>query len=154
MPPKSPLEELIAELVRRGVTLPPGRVFVDSFGDSPALSAELLELIRAGTKRAGASLLWAHEDERDPPPTVGDIGIVVSWEGAPAFVTLVVRCEVIPFDQVTAEFAWLEGEGDRTLAFWRDAHWAFFERECKRLGYKASAKMPVVCCEFQLAHVL
>ena len=34
--------------------------------------------------------------------------------------------EVRRFGDVDEEFAWTEGEGDRTLAYWRDAHIRFF----------------------------
>jgi uncharacterized protein YhfF len=30
------------------------------------------------------------------------------------------------FADVDEEFAWTEGEGDRSLAYWRDAHIRFF----------------------------
>ena len=132
--------------------MPEGRVFIDSFGDSRALSEELLARIRTGDKRAGASLLWAHEHEGDPAPAPGSIGIVVDWDGAPAFVTRIVRTDVVPFGEVSAEFAMLEGEGDRSLAYWRQVHWAFFERECRRIGRKPTWDMPVVCCTFSVLH--
>jgi hypothetical protein len=46
---------------------------VDGYGDSDALSKELLALIRCGRKRAGTSLMWLHEHEKEPLPDVGEI---------------------------------------------------------------------------------
>mgnify|MGYP002651505975 FL=1 len=41
--------------------------------------------------------------------------------------TLALR--LVRYDQVTAEMAAKEGEGDKSLAFWRQGHQAFFTRE-------------------------
>ena len=46
-------------------------------------------------------------------------------------ITFVSKCEYIG---VTPEFAAAEGEGDKTLVWWRDAHWRFFSKECEELG--------------------
>jgi uncharacterized protein YhfF len=51
---------------------------------------------------------------------------------------------------VDAEFAAAEGEGDRSLAFWREAHWSYFGRVCEKLGRERSRRMPVVCERFRV----
>jgi uncharacterized protein YhfF len=61
--------------------------------------------------------------------------------------------QVCAFDQVDARFAWDEGEGDRSLEYWRAAHWAFFSRECAELGRAPSPDMPVVLERFELLFV-
>ena len=43
-----------------------------------------------------------------------------------------VQVDVMPFEQVSAEFAAIEGEGDGSLAYWRQAHLEYFTRECER----------------------
>ena len=35
----------------------------------------------------------------------------------------------VPFDEVSKEHAYKEGEGDRSLAYWRDVHEDFFAEE-------------------------
>lgn len=148
------LATVLAKLAARGIAVPPGRVGLDTFGDSPELSRELVDLIRDGRKRAGTSLLWAHEHEDEPLPEVGDVDIVVDHEGEPAAVTRVVRVQVVPFEQVDAAYAALEGEGDGSLAHWRAAHWHFFGRECARMGRAPTEDMPVVCCVFEVLAVV
>ncbi|TFH31677.1 MAG: ASCH domain-containing protein, partial [Anaerolineales bacterium] len=53
-------------------------------------------------------------------------------------------------DEVDEEQAYLEGEGDRSLAYWRDVHWNFFSRECAQIGREPSEHMPVLCERFKL----
>ena len=143
-------QALLAQLAARGITLPPGRVRVGAYGDSAALSASLLAQIRAGTKRAGTALLWALQAEGEQPGQAGDLEIVVDHEHRPVLVTRDLRVAVVPFDRVDERYAAVEGEGDGSLAWWRQAHWDFFGRECGRLGRSPSPDMPVVCCEFEL----
>lgn len=154
MEPPPPLETVLARLRARGVALPEGRVRLDSYGDSDALSIELLELIRRGRKRAGASLLWAYEAENEPLPEAGDIEVVLDHLNEPALITRVVRVEIVPFSAVTADYAAIEGEGDGSLEYWRRGHWAFFSRECARLGRLPDPVMPVVCSVFEVLQVL
>lgn len=145
-----PLPVLLAKLAAAGVSVPPGPLRADGYGDSPELSAELIELIRSGPKRAGTALLWAMEHDGDALPQVGDIEIVVDHSFEPVLVTRLTRVEVLPFDRVSAEYAAIEGEGDGSLAYWREGHWRFFSRECARIGREPTPDMPVVCSVFEL----
>lgn len=144
----------LAKLRARSVAVPRGPVRVDGYGDSPELSSSLLALIREGRKRAGTSLLWALEAENESVPQTGDIEIVVDHRYEPALITRITAAHVIPYSDVTAEYAAIEGEGDGSLEYWREAHWAFFSRECKRLGREPSENMPVVCCVLEVVNVL
>ncbi|MFN2323458.1 MAG: ASCH domain-containing protein [Trueperaceae bacterium] len=148
------LTALLEQLAAAGIEVPPGRVVLDSFGDSAELSRELVGLIRAGRKRAGTSLLWAYAHEGEALPEVGDVGVVLDHEGAPRAVTRVVDVRVVAFDAVDAAYAALEGEGDGSLAHWRTVHWDVFGRECARIGRVPTLDMPVVCCAFELVAVV
>jgi uncharacterized protein YhfF len=55
-----------------------------------------------------------------------------------------------PFNQVDPQFTSDEGEGDRSLAYWRNAHWAFFESYCRKMGMTQSEEMPLVCERFRV----
>jgi predicted acetyltransferase/uncharacterized protein YhfF len=152
--PLPSIASAIEKLRARGIEIPSGPVRVDSYGDSPELSASLIALIRAGPKRAGTSLLWALEAENEPLPEAGQIEIVVDHRNEPVLITRITRVEVLPYASVTAEYAAIEGEGDGSLEYWREAHWAFFSRECERLGREASESMPVVCSVFEVLIVV
>ena len=148
--PMPPIEVLLAQLATAGIVVPPGPVRADGYGDSPELSEELIELIRSGPKRAGTSLLWAVEEDGESLPQVGDIEIVVNHQFEPALVTRITGVNVLPFNQVSAEYAAIEGEGDGSLEYWREGHWRFFSRECARIGREPSQEMQVVCSVFEL----
>jgi uncharacterized protein YhfF len=150
MLPLPDTQVLIAQLEARGIALPPGPVVVDGYGDSEELSNELLALIRSGRKRAGTGLLWAYQHDGQRIAQAGDVEIVVDHMNVPVMVTRVVSSEMMTFNQVTAEYAALEGEGDGSLAYWRKAHWNFFGRECKRIGREPTESMPVICTVFEV----
>ena len=115
------------------------------FDDNEPSANELAELVVQGRKRATAALLWSHEVEGKPLPKPGDLSIVTDFSGTPRCVIETVRVDIVPFDQVTEEFAAVEGEGDGSLAYWRAAHERFFARECKRIGREPATDMPVTC---------
>jgi len=154
MEPLPKVEDLVPKLRSHGIELPPGVTRVGAFGDSPALSDELLALVRSGRKRGGASLLWAHEADSEPVPAIGEVEIVVNHLNAPCLVTRITAVEVVAFNQVSAGFAAREGEGDGSLEHWRKAHWAFFSRECRRIGRVPGETMPVVCSSFEVLDIV
>ena len=148
------VESLIARLAVLGISLPPGPVQVDGYGDSPELSEELLALIRSGKKKAGTGLLWAYEADDQALPQEGAIEIVIDHNNQPALVTRIIRVEIVAYSDVSTEYAALEGEGDGSLEYWRKAHWAFFSRECQRIGREPSQDMPVICSVFEVLNIV
>ena len=123
------------------------------FGDSEAMADELGDLVLRGIKRATAGSLWSYEEEERPTPQPGDLSIVTNWSGQPLCVIETQSIEVMPFREVTAEFAATEGEGDGSLSFWQQAHREFFIRDCARLGKQFIEAMPVVCERFAVVYL-
>ena len=120
------------------------------FGDSEALANELAALVLKGKKKATAGSVWALNAEKKAPPRAGDYSIVTSWAGEPQCIIKTQSVDLVKFDEVDAEFAAAEGEGDGSLTFWREAHAAYFTRECSRLGLTFTEDMPVVCERFEV----
>ena len=120
------------------------------FGDNEQLANDLADLVRARTKRATANLVWSFEaaDQRIRVP--GDLRIVTNWNGGPVCVIETTKIQTVPFDQVTSEFAAIEGEGDGTLKYWKWGHTNYFTRECKRLNRTFSGSMLVACEQFNV----
>lgn len=135
-----------------GYLLPNGYLPLGRFGDGPEMSSHLLALIRRGPKRATTGLLWEYEGLNEALSMVGALELVTDFDDHPQMVTRTVDVRVVPFNQVTADFAAKEGEGDRSLEHWQRVHWDFFSRVCAQQGRTPSKEMPVVCTEFDVVH--
>ncbi|MBA3413978.1 MAG: ASCH domain-containing protein [Chloroflexia bacterium] len=146
-------EEEVAAFVaaaRRATGLPIEPCDTFGFGDSAAMADELAVLVGAGPKRATAGLLAEYEADGTPLPVAGDWSVVLDGAGRPVAVIRTVQVAVVPFAEVDAAFAWDEGEGDRSLAFWREAHRGFFSRS----GLPFDDGSPVVCERFEVVYPL
>lgn len=121
-----------------------------AFGDGPELAEELLALVLSRTKQATASRFAFYQKAGMRPPATGDLSLVLDGEGRPACVIETTKVEISPFNTATEEFAWIEGEGDRSLGFWRAAHLAYFRRECRNEGKAFSEEEPIVFEQFRL----
>lgn len=122
------------------------------FGSNPDMADRLGALVLQGIKTATASLVWSYEVDDQPYPVVGGYSIILDGRSLPLCIIQTIKLYVAPFDEVDEEQAYLEGEGDRTLQYWRDVHWQFFEEECRQLGRNPDPKMPVICERFTLVH--
>jgi len=103
-------------------------------GDTPELATELGLLVRDGPKRATTARLDSYEAEDEPLPKVGEYSVVLDGAGQPVCIIRTTRVDTKPFGEVDEEFAWVEGEGDRSLAYWRAAHERFFAGEGTPIG--------------------
>ncbi|PIB63724.1 RNA-binding protein, partial [Pseudomonas sp. 2822-17] len=85
-------------------------------------------------------------------PYAGLLNIILDGEGRAVAIVETTTVEVVPFDEVTAEHAYLEGEGDRSLMYWRDVHEAFFKKELDAIDHAFHNKIPVVCERFKVVY--
>lgn len=121
------------------------------FGATPEHADELLALVLAGVKDGTASSLWDFEETGDPLPTVGELSIILDGAGAPRAVIETTTIDIVPFEEVGDAHAFAEGEGDRTLAHWREVHERYWRLHSENpRGY--APDMPVVCERFRLIH--
>lgn len=112
-----------------------------SFGDGPELANELLELVLSGTKCATC---WA-ESHGLLSAEVGKMMVVLDGQGVPKAVVKTIELTKRRFEEVDEAFAYDEGEGDRSLQYWREVHTRYF----KRLGRYAPGMM-LWCERFEL----
>ncbi len=124
------------------------------FDDNEKHANLLADLVLSGTKRATAGLLWTYESAQKKPPESGALSVVTNWRSEPLCVIESTRVAIVPFNEVTERFAATEGEGDKSLKQWREVHWAYFSRECKRIGKVPNESMPVICEEFDVLYSL
>ena len=120
------------------------------FCDDEQDANELGALVKAGVKTATCSLLWVYEAEGARLPEVGGLSIITDWDGRPLCIIETTEVTIRPFNEVDSTFAYDEGEGDRSLAYWRKVHWRFFGRELATIGREPTENMPLVCERFRV----
>lgn len=120
------------------------------FGDSDELADRLLALVVDGPKRATAELVSTFEVDGEPLPEVGAYSVVCDGRNLPACVLRTTEVVVKPLDQVDDAFARDEGEGDRTRAWWWDAHARYFTRTLAARGERFRGDEPTVFERFEL----
>lgn len=122
------------------------------FGADQKTADELAELVLNGTKRATASLYESYIFEKEPIPKVGDYSVITNWEGEGKCIIQTTAINICPFKDVTEAFARREGEGDKSLDYWRDVHRHFFSLECDDMSKTFDEDMLVICEEFEVVY--
>lgn len=117
-----------------------------AFGDDPD---GLLRLVLAGTKTATASAAALYALENESLPAAGEYSVILDSHGDAGCIIRTTKVTIVPYKDVSAEFAWLEGECDRSLASWRAIHREFFTASMQESGLEFSEDMDVVCEEFE-----
>lgn len=128
------------------------RYVAEGFGDGPAMADELGNLVVQGIKTATCSALWEWQAEGEPLPEVGLKTIVLNGQDEPWCIIETIEVTIRPFNEVEAQFAYEEGEGDRSLTYWQEAHRSFFSRTLPRIGRSFDATIPLVCERFQVIY--
>lgn len=126
----------------------PGAVFhfCDNQGDADLCA----RLVQQGDKRATACSLAELDLGNEPLPSPGDLAVVTDWAGAAVAIIRTSRVDVVPFCEVTEDFAATEGEGDKSLAWWRKAHEAYYRRVLSGTEHAFSEDMLIACERFEV----
>lgn len=127
-------------------------VKVDKFGDSPQMADELLVPVLSGIKTATCSAVWEWEHENEAIPHIGMLSVILDGKDEPRCIIETVEVTIKKYNEVDAEFASDEGEGDRSLNYWREAHENFFTRTLPRIGKEFSEDIPLVCERFKVIY--
>lgn len=123
---------------------------IEQFGDSAAMADELAGLVAAGIKRASADLPATFAADRTPLPRIGGHWIVCDGAGTAVCVVRSVELRLGPLSSVDDSFAWDEGEGDRTRAYWLAEHESFFRRIHSAQGIEWSDDVEVLFERFRV----
>ncbi|NJM53433.1 MAG: ASCH domain-containing protein [Blastocatellia bacterium] len=110
------------------------------------MAKELAELVISSEKKATASLVEFNKNHPEVAPIDAGYSVVTDFHGEPLCIIQTTEIRHIPFDEVDAQFAFDEGEGDQTLEDWRDGHWAYFTKEAAENGLEFNEKS-LICCE-------
>ena len=110
------------------------------------------DLILSREKTATCSMKYWYESGLESMPIQGHLQVVTDWNGQPTSIIETVEVSECNFLDVSSEFARAEGEGDKSLEWWRKAHWVFFSRECVEQGIKPSQSMQLVLERFEMVY--
>lgn len=123
-----------------------------AFGDgSKAMADELSALVVQGEKTGTSSAFALYGEE--PLPKVGDFSVVLDGDGDAVAIIECLAVDLIPYHEVTEAHALSEGEGDRTLDYWKSVHEPFFTSELENVGHVFSTDMIVVFERFNVVHL-
>lgn len=101
------------------------------FGGNPD---ELASFVLSGRKTATASAYRLYEIDGEPLPMEGDISIILNSKEEALCIIRTTKTAIVPFYEVSEDHAYKEGEGDRTLTYWKAVHEYFFRQEYERYG--------------------
>jgi uncharacterized protein YhfF len=76
--------------------------------------------------------------------------MMVDGLGHPRFIWRTTEATIKPLIEVDEAFAWDEGEGDRTRAWWLDAHRRYFARQSTREGFEIDDEILTVFERFEV----
>ena len=150
MPGKTPQSDAFWRAYASHAGIGPAVYEVVSFGDSPEMANELAELVVAGRKRATASLVRDYVQTQGTLPKAGDYVVLVDGDGVPSAIWRTTEVTVKPLITVDDRFAWDEGEGDRTRAWWLDAHRTFFSAQAAQDGFDMHDQIDTVFERFEI----
>ena len=131
----------------------PTNVTAEQFGMGAEMADELAQLIIDGKKTATCSNYESYQQANEPIPAVGLYTIILNSKDDPVAIIKTIDVQLIPMNEVTPEFAALEGEGDLSYQYWYDGHKHFFTLELAEYGKVFSEDMLLVCEWFELVDV-
>lgn len=120
-----------------------------SFGDTKEMGDELARLVKDGIKTATTSAYDLYLIHGDSLPQIGEYNIILDGSGLPVCITKTISVEKLPYHDISPDYAWLEGEGDRSYAYWKKAHDDFFKSEFKKLGKEFDEEATMICEIFE-----
>ncbi|MGT2924703.1 ASCH domain-containing protein [Streptococcus caviae] len=121
-----------------------------AFGAEPDL---LAQLVLGGVKTATASAYDLYEADNEPLPQAGSYDVILDSHDEAVCIIEITKVTIVPFREVSADHAFKEGEGDRTLTWWRSVHQQLFRQWFADCGLVFTEDSPIVLEEFRLAYV-
>ena len=122
-----------------------------AFGVEPDL---LADLVLRGEKTATASAYDLYALEGESLPQEGTFDVILDSQNQAVCIVEITRVSVQPFNQVSAQHAYKEGEGDKSLTYWRQVHEDFFTDCLGEAGLIFTPESKVVLEEFRKVYPL
>lgn len=82
----------------------------------------------------------------------GEYSVILNSREEAVCIIRTTKVYVVPFCEITETHAFKEGEGDKSLSYWRKVHEEFFKNALERKGLNFDEQMKVVCEEFEVLY--
>ena len=89
---------------------------------------KLISLVLSGEKRATTSLYSEYIKNKEPLPKIGEKSIIQHDNNNDACLIEVENVIITEFKNITEELAFIEGEGDKSLEYYRNEHYKIFKK--------------------------
>jgi uncharacterized protein YhfF len=119
------------------------------FGGGAESANVLAKLVYDKTKTATTSAFELYEIENIPLPPIGGLNIILDANNNAICITETTKVYVCRYSEVSEEHAFMEGEGDQSLEYWKRVHKDFFTIEMNEIDKLFDEEMRVVCEEFK-----
>jgi len=119
------------------------------FCDNEADANACAKLVKKGIKKATSDSLLGLQYRKEPLPKIGDFAIITNWEGKAQCIIEITKVTLKPYFSIDEKYALLEGEGDKSLDYWKKVHWDYYTRELEEFDRVPRESMIVVCQEFE-----
>ena len=119
-----------------------------SFGNTKEMADELVDLVNKGIKTATTGAYDLYEEDEEIPK-VGEYNIILNGSDEPICITVTREVYILEYNVISANHAFLEGEGDRSYEYWKRVHDEYFKEEFKNSGKEFYEQAPMVCEVFE-----
>ncbi|HEA20445.1 MAG TPA: ASCH domain-containing protein [Pricia antarctica] len=127
-----------------------GTPLVDYFCNNEQDANECAALVKRGVKRATSHSLLSLQYRKQPLPKIGDFIVVTDWEGQAQCIVRTTKVTLKPFFAIDSEYAQREGEGDKSLGYWKKVHWEYYKKELENFDRIPTESMIIICQEFEM----
>ncbi len=110
---------------------------------------ECANLVVKKIKQATSPSVWWFEKNNIDIPQIGELAIVTNWDNEPKAIIRTKKVEIVKYKNITALYAFIEGEGDKSLAYWKKVHWDYYTDEMKEFVEYPTEEMEIVCEYFE-----
>lgn len=124
-----------------------GNYDVWSFGEAPD---KLVKLVVQGIKTATCSAYDLYQINNERLPQSGDYSVILNSHEEAMCIIRTLNVSITEFNKVSEEHAFKEGEGDRSLEYWRMVHESFLTNELASVHKSFDENTKVVCEEFEV----
>ena len=122
------------------------------FGGSAESANKLAKLVYDNSKTATASAFELYKIENVPLPPIGGLNIILDANDNAICITETIKVYVCHYNEVSDKHAFMEGEGDKSLEYWKKVHKDFFTSEMNDIDKLFDEEMLVVCEEFKVIY--